>query len=182
VCAAQTIRNRIAATRNGDATFAELTHTEYTGSSECRTMARSAMGGTNGFVRLEADSPSADREELERTRDAMAARDPDGSGLWISPRGDGGPAHRRLATIDLSKAGAQPLLSADGRYTSARTGRTHNRRENRADLDVEGFRFRSRSDAEVVPALFRTEGGGLWSPPLLRRLELLSSPGREALL
>ncbi len=55
------------------------------------------------------DGPPVDRDELVRVRDAMAARGPDGAGEWISADGRVGFGHRRLAIIDLSPGGAQPM-------------------------------------------------------------------------
>ena len=55
------------------------------------------------------------QEELERTRDFMASRGPDGSGVWISGDGSVALGHRRLAIIDLSVHGHQPMVSTDGR-------------------------------------------------------------------
>ena len=62
-------------------------------------------------------APPVDRAELERINDRMAARGPDGNGLWLAADGRTGLAHQRLAIIDLSEAGAQPMHSACGRYT-----------------------------------------------------------------
>ncbi|NBR47090.1 MAG: asparagine synthetase B, partial [Verrucomicrobia bacterium] len=61
-----------------------------------------------------ADAPGVDRSALDRCRDRMAPRGPDGSGTWVSPDGRIGLAHRRLSILDLSEAGAQPMASADG--------------------------------------------------------------------
>jgi asparagine synthase (glutamine-hydrolysing) len=55
-----------------------------------------------------------DRAELRKIRDRMAARGPDGVGDWYSPDGRVGLGHRRLAIIDLSERGGQPMTRADG--------------------------------------------------------------------
>ncbi|HQU34325.1 MAG TPA: hypothetical protein PLB88_08420, partial [Thermoanaerobaculaceae bacterium] len=66
------------------------------------------MCGIAAIVALDARGPRVDPEELDRIRDAMAPRGPDGHGSWIASDGRVGLAHRRLAIIDLSDAAAQP--------------------------------------------------------------------------
>jgi asparagine synthase (glutamine-hydrolysing) len=74
------------------------------------------MCGINGIVRLTVGAPPIDRDELLRTRDAMATRGPDGAGAWISDDSRAALASRRLAILDLSETGAQPMSSEDGRF------------------------------------------------------------------
>jgi asparagine synthase (glutamine-hydrolysing) len=85
---------------------------------------------------------------LRRMTDAIAHRGPDGEGFYS----DGFVAlgHRRLAIIDLSPAGHQPMISADGRVVLSYNGEIYNFRELRAELEALGHRFRSSSDSEVV--------------------------------
>ena len=80
--------------------------------------------------------------------DAIAHRGPDGEGQWIE--GAVGLGHRRLAIIDLSPAGHQPMISADHRYVISYNGEIYNFRELRTELEAAGFWFRSRTDTEVV--------------------------------
>lgn len=99
---------------------------------------------------------SVDRDRLVRVRDHMAARGPDGAGLWM---GEGvGLAHRRLAIIDLSEAGAQPMTDPTGRLTVSFNGEIYNYRALRAELERKGYRFRSSSDTEVLLHLYMEEG------------------------
>src|SRR5829696_9099392 len=116
------------------------------------------MCGINGIVRLAETAPPIDSGELVRTRDAMTARGPDGAGAWVSPCGRAALASRRLAILDLSPAGAQPMASADGRFHIVLNGEIYNFRELRQELERTGERFRSRSDTEVVLALYAREG------------------------
>jgi asparagine synthase (glutamine-hydrolysing) len=111
-----------------------------------------------------ADAP-VDRDELTRVRDAMTARGPDGQGLWLSDDGRVGLAHRRLAIIDLSPAGAQPMASTCGRLHIVFNGEIYNFRALRAELEAQGVVFRSHSDTEVILELYRRHG-----PDMLGRL------------
>ncbi|HEV8577577.1 MAG TPA: asparagine synthase (glutamine-hydrolyzing) [Thermoanaerobaculia bacterium] len=123
------------------------------------------MCGINGILRLSAAAPPIDREELIRTRDAMTSRGPDGFGAWISDDGRAALASRRLAILDLSAAGAQPMASEDGRFHIVLNGEIYNFLELRQQMESARVRFRSRSDTETVLALYAREG-----PAMLSRL------------
>ena len=121
------------------------------------------MCGINGILRLADSAPPVDRDELLRTRDAMTARGPDGCGAWIADDGRMGLASRRLAILDLSEAGAQPMTSADGRFRLVMNGEIYNFLELRRELEAQGVSFRSRSDTEVVLTLYAREGVAMLS-------------------
>lgn len=87
---------------------------------------------------------------LQKMTDAIAHRGPDGEGHWIE--GNVGFGHRRLAIIDLTPAGHQPMISVDHRYVLSYNGEIYNFRELRAELEAAGYWFRSRTDTEVVLA------------------------------
>ena len=80
--------------------------------------------------------------------DAVIHRGPDGEGQWIE--GNVGLGHRRLAIIDLSSAGHQPMVSSDHRFVLTYNGEIYNFRELRTELEAKGFWFRSQTDSEVV--------------------------------
>lgn len=103
-------------------------------------------------------APPVDREELARMNDRMVSRGPDGSGLWLSREGRTGLGHRRLAIIDLSEGGAQPMHSQDGRLTITFNGEIYNYRELRAELQAAGRTFRTQSDTEVLLHLYAVHG------------------------
>ena len=92
--------------------------------------------------------------------DTLAHRGPDGSGAWISPDGRIGIGHRRLAVIETSELGAQPMISVDGSLVVSFNGEIYNYRELGDELDRIGFRRRSGSDTEVILAAWRAWGSG----------------------
>lgn len=104
------------------------------------------------------DSGRVSRERMERVSAAMASRGPDGANLWIGADGRVGLAHRRLAIIDLSEAGAQPMATPDGAIRIAFNGEIYNFRNLRAELEKKGYRFRSHSDTEVLLYLYQEHG------------------------
>ncbi len=106
-------------------------------------------------------APRVDRAELVRVNDRMAARGPDGNGIWIADDRRTGFAHQRLAIIDLSEAGAQPMHSACGRYTITFNGEIYNYRELREELARRGHAFRSGSDTEVLLQLYADCGADM---------------------
>ncbi|MGQ0649199.1 MAG: asparagine synthase (glutamine-hydrolyzing) [Gemmatimonadaceae bacterium] len=95
---------------------------------------------------------------LARMTNAIAHRGPDDSGAWIDPENGLALGHRRLSIIDLSPLGAQPMVSASGRYVLAFNGEIYNHAALRADLTNRGCRFRGQSDTEVLLALIDRDG------------------------
>ena len=116
------------------------------------------MCGISGAYAYRQRAANVDADELVRVRDAMAPRGPDGEGLWISADRRVGLAHRRLAIIDLSPTGAQPMASDDGKLQVTFNGEIYNYRELRKELEAHGCRFRSTSDTEVLLQLYRERG------------------------
>ena len=87
---------------------------------------------------------------LRRMTDAIAHRGPDGEGFYTDSFLALG--HRRLAIIDLSSAGHQPMMTPDGQRIISYNGEVYNFQELRLELEALGERFRSRTDTEVVLA------------------------------
>jgi len=82
--------------------------------------------------------------------ETLSHRGPDDSGVWASPEAGVAFGQRRLAIIDLSPMGHQPMTAANGRYTITFNGEIYNFRELRAELEDRGVRFRGHSDTEVI--------------------------------
>lgn len=109
------------------------------------------MCGIAGFL----DARGAlDAEHLAATGAAMAAtlrhRGPDDSGVWIDPAVGISLAHQRLAILDLSPAGRQPIVSSCGRLVLTYNGEIYNHAELRRELEARGRRFRGHCDSEVL--------------------------------
>lgn len=102
---------------------------------------------------LSADAAKISTQRLKQMSAAVAHRGPDGEGLWTSPSGLAGLAHRRLSIIDLSPAGAQPMHYL-GRYTIIHNGELYNYIELRDILRSKGYSFISQTDTEVIVAAF----------------------------
>lgn len=105
-----------------------------------------------------AGSTQADAERLASFATLLSHRGPDGHGQWLEEPGDMGLAHARLAVIDLTEGGAQPMVSSCGRWVLAFNGEIYNYRELRRELEGQGDSFRSDSDTEVLLALLRRHG------------------------
>ena len=137
-----------------------------------------------GVAALFAYSPSREARisELRRMCDRMFCRGPDGAGHWTSPDGRVGLGHRRLAIIDLSSRGAQPMSDEEQQCVISFNGEIYNYRALRRDLEVRGHRFRSDSDTEVLLHLYLERG-----PSMVRDLRgmfafALWDPRRQGLL
>jgi asparagine synthase (glutamine-hydrolysing) len=109
------------------------------------------MCGISGFLDRRAD---LGQDELRRRVGAMsqqlAHRGPDGHGVWLDHEAGLAFGHRRLAIIDLSPNGSQPMVSAEGQVVLTYNGELYNYRELRERLAAKGRRFRGESDAEVL--------------------------------
>ena len=124
-----------------------------------------------GIAGIIVDDPSRlQREGLSTLGRALRHRGPDGEGQWVSPDGRIGLVHRRLAIIDTSSLGDQPMHSADGRYTIVFNGEIYNFVELRDELKARGVQFRSESDTEVILEAWRRWGqdmllrfNGMWA-------------------
>jgi asparagine synthase (glutamine-hydrolysing) len=110
------------------------------------------MCGITGFA------GGFERDLLARMNAAIAHRGPDGEGSYFSADGSVGLAHRRLAIIDLSPTGAQPMTDAATGVTITYNGEIYNYRELRAPLEGAGVSFVGPSDTEVILRLYLAHG------------------------
>jgi asparagine synthase (glutamine-hydrolysing) len=94
---------------------------------------------------------------------AMAHRGRDDCGIFVDECASIGLAHRRLAILDLSPLGHQPMVSVDGAVVLVFNGEIYNFQALRAELEAEGFEFRGHSDTEVVLNLYLAEGVAMLS-------------------
>ncbi len=106
------------------------------------------MCGIAGFCNFRGDW----QKNIERMCDKMYHRGPDASGVWASEDHRVVLGHRRLSIVDLSPAGAQPMVSRDGRYVIAYNGEIYNHASIRKKLLAEGKTtgFRGASDTETL--------------------------------
>jgi asparagine synthase (glutamine-hydrolysing) len=102
------------------------------------------------------------RDALENIAESMSARiahrGPDDKGFWTEPNAGVAFGFRRLAIIDLTAHGHQPMTSASGRYTLVFNGEVYNYEKLRRPLEAEGWKFTGHSDTEVICAAFERWG------------------------
>jgi asparagine synthase (glutamine-hydrolysing) len=118
-----------------------------------------------GIIGIASIASVAERGWLASGRDAMSHRGPDGYGEWWSADGCVGFGHRRLAVIDLTAAGKQPMADASDSMHIVFNGEIYNHLDLRAQLVGKGYEFRSHTDTEVVLAAYRE-----WGSDCLERL------------
>lgn len=111
------------------------------------------MCGIAGFTTF--NQTQADIEQLSLMGEAIYHRGPDAGGTFVDEHI--GLCHRRLAIIDLSEAGVQPMHSHDDRYVISFNGEIYNYLELRAQLKDE-YPFRTHTDTEVILALYAKYG------------------------
>lgn len=104
------------------------------------------MCGATGEIRLDGNTP--DVRAVTAMAEVMVPRGPDAAGVWSQGRVALG--HRRLKIIDLSEAGAQPMVDAELGLTVAWNGCIYNYEQLRDELSGHGYRFFSHSDTEVL--------------------------------
>lgn len=105
-----------------------------------------------------------DRIDVDAALDRIAHRGPDGKGIHRAKGAVLG--HRRLAVIDLSPAGAQPMVDEETQCALTFNGEIYNHHEVRRELEARGHRFRSRTDSEVI-----LRGYVEWGDSVVERLE-----------
>ncbi|MDZ8050451.1 MAG: asparagine synthase (glutamine-hydrolyzing) [Aulosira sp. ZfuVER01] len=148
------------------------------------------MCGINGFWNI---SQQFSLEELQsiakRMSNTLVHRGPDDGGIWVDAEAGIAFGHRRLAIVDLSPEGHQPMVSTDGRYVIVFNGEIYNFLELRYQLKDVGYHFRGHSDTEVMLASFSQWGldgaverfNGMFAFALWDRKERVLHLGRDRL-
>jgi asparagine synthase (glutamine-hydrolysing) len=109
------------------------------------------MCGIAGFLDTRSAVSSAEMNEVSAAMNrSLQHRGPDDDGIWIDVEAGISFVHRRLSIVDLSPAGHQPMVSADGRYVITFNGEIYSFPEIRKDLEARGVRFHGHSDTEVI--------------------------------
>src|SRR5262249_4410612 len=150
------------------------------------------VGQFNFGVSTGPDVAARDRALVARMNDRIAHRGPDDAGLWQSADGRVVFGHRRLAIVDLSPAGHQPMANEDGTVRITFNGEMQNHAELRRDLRLDDrHRFKSRADTEVIihlyeeqelgafPALDGMFALGLWDEARRRLLLVRDRMGKK---
>jgi asparagine synthase (glutamine-hydrolysing) len=122
------------------------------------------MCGVTGYKTVDVD-PARWSAGLAGAVRALQHRGPDDEGMWRSEDGRVGFGHRRLAILDLSPLGHQPMTSACGAWVMVFNGEIYNFREVRSELEALGHRFAGSGDSEVMLAAFSQ-----WGPGAVSRL------------
>ena len=116
------------------------------------------MCGISGVLTSSAAARTTlDRDALAMA-DCLAHRGPDNHGIWTDLDAGIALTHRRLSIVDLSPAGHQPMISADGRFVITFNGEIYNFQELRPELEARGIKFRGHSDTEVMLEAFAAYG------------------------
>lgn len=110
------------------------------------------MCGFSGFIN-NGVTPSYGFEQVcEAMTDTLSHRGPDDSDIWVDRKNGVALGHRRLAILDLSPLGRQPMASFCDRYVMAYNGEVYNHQEIRQELKKEGVTFKGESDTETMLA------------------------------
>ncbi|HQT24181.1 MAG: asparagine synthase (glutamine-hydrolyzing) [Sphingobacteriales bacterium 17-39-43] len=120
------------------------------------------MCGIAGIFNLKGVPIS--RQEIKSMTDAIAHRGPDGEGIFLD--GNLALGHRRLAILDTSPRGAQPMMSKDSKWVIIFNGCIYNFQQLRLELQSKGHEFVSTSDTEVI-----VEGLSAYGPSFFERLD-----------
>jgi asparagine synthase (glutamine-hydrolysing) len=116
------------------------------------------MCGIAGIFLSPAVSGATGLDALPAMLDTLRHRGPDGDGVWFDREAGIGLGHRRLAIVDLSDAGRQPMHGWERGLVATYNGEIYNFRELRADLEARGCSFRGTGDTEVMLAAFECFG------------------------
>ena len=122
----------------------------------CGSERKNDMCGIAGIIGYRGDGAG----EIQKMNERMYHRGPDAGGVWLDESRRVALGHRRLAIVDLSENGAQPMHSPDERYVLVYNGEVYNFRELRRQLETDGDKgaWRGESDTEVILRAFAFYG------------------------
>lgn len=140
------------------------------------------MCGITGFWQMAGGAPEEMGPRVARMADSLRHRGPDDHGIWIDAEAGIALGHRRLSIIDLSPAGHQPMVSADGRFVIIYNGEVYSHEELRPELAARGVRFRGHSDTEVMLESFAAFGAERTLPRLIGMFAIALWDRRERTL
>src|SRR6266576_295675 len=113
------------------------------------------MCGIAGFLDFKRRLGNQDAARLAcMMAESIRHRGPDAGGTWVDATAGIAFGHRRLSIIDLSAAGAQPMISVSGSSVLCYNGEVYNPEELRPELELRGTRLRGHSDTEVILEAF----------------------------
>ncbi len=115
------------------------------------------MCGLAGYIQNHKRDDNID-DIIKQMTNAIAHRGPDADGVWVNEERDLALGHRRLSILDLSEAGAQPMISPSGRYVVVFNGEIYNFQVLRKVLEESGSSFKGHSDTEVLLNAFEAWG------------------------
>ncbi len=114
------------------------------------------MCGITGKIYFKNNTKTVAEDTIAKMNKAIAHRGPDDSGVYISPDNKLGLGQQRLSIIDLSPLGHQPMhyQHNNKKYTIVFNGEVYNFQEEREQLQKNGYQFKSKTDTEVIMALY----------------------------
>ena len=117
------------------------------------------MCGIAGFLTGASGGFASQLAEVSSAMDVcLQHRGPDDHGVWIDEESSVALVHRRLSILDLSPAGHQPMISADGRFVIIYNGEIYSHQPIAAELAARGHKFHGHSDTEVIVNSFAVNG------------------------
>ncbi len=116
------------------------------------------MCGICGIYEYGLSEPTVTGGLIVRMRDTMTHRGPDDAGVYVNSDRRVGLGNRRLAIVDLSPAGRNPMPNEDGRVWITFNGEIYNHESLRPGLEAKGHRYRSRTDTETIIHLYEERG------------------------
>ncbi len=119
------------------------------------------MCGIAGILENRGSDPQELNSRLQALAASLRHRGPDASGTWNDALGFVGLAHTRLAILDLTSSGNQPMSTPDGALHIVFNGEIYNFQALRADLEAGGVQFKSHSDTEVILRLYERDGSAM---------------------